>query len=539
MGRRVPPGNILMSHPTADSAPLHGATKMELFPKPSCDVMSDWEEADACGIAVTVGPRKPTTTTVVLSLSDELSEEEEEEEEELEEEERQPASEKSKPRLSRENDPILGTYLTRDIYFEVVDYDSNGSSDGKATTASSDEADGPTEPFALWPTLLCTSTACNRSPTLGPLDSNDLLSGTPPAPLVTDYALRQPPMVARSPSCYVQRGSWGLFLLDEALERRYAAALVLTGGVAGLPVLPIAVARMILEECLNLAPWFAHFAVSARVDVTSCLHVRKVDLSHAARLKSDAADLIGWLMRHSTAMQSLDVSGHALGTRGAAAIGRALPLARHLRSLRLNDTQACSAGGTDPSGLLLLAAGVRGHPALTKLGLRANALGACSGHAALRALVAALGHESTSVRCLDLSANPLGFEGAALLAQAIAAQPRLTRIEMASCALTGKWGKVRDGVRALAAAVAASTTLEVLDLTDNALGRSSEAMDQWRLDERNVTACPAVFLVEALRQNHSLQVLRLGCNRIVGDQEARLRDAWAARGAARAEGLQL
>jgi hypothetical protein len=82
-----------------------------------------------------------------------------------------------------------------------------------------------------------------------------------------------------------------------------------------------------------------------------------------------------------------------------------------------------------------------------------------------------------------------------------------------------------------AAALASSTTLESLDLTDNALGRSSEAMDQWHLDERNVSACPVLFLVQAVRQNVSLRLLQLRANHIVGDQEDKLREAWLSRGA--------
>ena len=63
-------------------------------------------------------------------------------------------------------------------------------------------------------------------------------------------------------------------------------------------------------------------------------------------------------------------------------------------------------------------------------------------------------------------------------------------------------------------------------------------MDQWHLDERNVTACPVIFLVQAVRQNMSLQVLRLKTNHIVGDQEEKLREAWRARDAP-ASGLML
>ena len=143
------------------------------------------------------------------------------------------------------------------------------------------------------------------------------------------------------------------------------------------------------------------------------------------------------------------------------------------------------------------------------------------------------------MRSLDLSTNPLGSEGATLLAGLVASQPSLTRLDVSSCALAGAWGKVRDGVRQLASAVAASTTLVALDLADNAIGRSSEAMDQWHLDQRRNPACPAVFLVEAIRQNASLELLRLQANHMVGDQADRLREAWEARPERAASSLRL
>ena len=172
---------------------------------------------------------------------------------------------------------------------------------------------------------------------------------------------------------------------------------------------------------------------------------------------------------------------------------------------------------------------MRAHPSLTKLALRANVIGASSSPAGLRALASALGAADTRVRSLDLSGNPLGCEGASLLAALVSSQPRLKRLDAACCTLTGSWGKLRDGVRALAAAVAGSSTLEQLDLSENAIGRSSESMDQWHIDQRNVPACPAVFLVEAIRQNRSLRSLDLHANHIVGDQEARLHEAWNGR----------
>lgn len=463
-------------------------------------------------------------------------------------------------------DPVLTRCLSErslmSMYFEVTAYDEEpedpacGTSvcDSSSWSAETDPPPMPDEqqtlegePCAHWPTLKpadgaddcserlserlsATSLDCSLPPT-------DLLSMTPPADVSIAQRAVGGASVLASPT-FATRGSWGLYLFEDALARRRAAADVMTGGRNGLPVLPIAVARVVLDQVLSLAPWLSHFALRANVDISTCLSVKRIDVSNC-KLKPESADVLGWLLRQNPHLQSLDVSHNALGVRGASAIGSALPHAPCLTKLRMHGTELCSAGGTDPNGLLELAAGIRAHPSLSKLGLRSNMIGACSTPSGLRALVAAIADAQTSIKSMDVSCNPLGCEGATLLAGLLASQPSLTRLEAASCTLAGSWGKVRDGVRALAAAVASSTTLLSLDLSDNAIGRESEAMDLWHLEEHSCPACPAVFLVEAIRQNTSLDVLRLHANHLVGDQAERLYEAWASHANRSASGIRL
>ena len=461
-------------------------------------------------------------------------------------------------------DPVLTRCFSErslmSMYFEVTAYDEEpedpacGTSVCDSSSWSARRTPPPMpdeqqtlegEPCAHWPTLKpadgaddcserlserlsATSLDCSLPPT-------DLLSMTPPADVSTRSArsavracwrlhVRDSRIVGAIPIRRCVGTPSGGRRCDDGWPERPACAVDWRGAV-------------VLDQVLS-RPMAVTLALRANVDISTCLSVKRIDVSNC-KLKPESADVLGWLLRQNPHLQSLDVSHNALGVRGASAIGSALPHAPCLTKLRMHGTELCSAGGTDPNGLLELAAGIRAHPSLSKLGLRSNMIGACSTPSGLRALVAAIADAQTSIKSMDVSCNPLGCEGATLLAGLLASQPSLTRLEAASCTLAGSWGKVRDGVRALAAAVASSTTLLSLDLSDNAIGRESEAMDLWHLEEHSCPACPAVFLVEAIRQNTSLDVLRLHANHLVGDQAERLYEAWASHANRSASGIRL
>ena len=172
-----------------------------------------------------------------------------------------------------------------------------------------------------------------------------------------------PPRVRRLSS--EQHGESPVAALDDVLARRDAAATVLTSGRAGLPALPTHLARDLLDAAAPIAPSLADFARVSKVEVAALLRAAEIDVS-CRRLSPEHADVLAWLMRRSlraclvwgsapasvVPLLSLDASGNELGPRGAAALGHALPAAPSLRSLRLNECLLCSAGGTNPEGVV-------------------------------------------------------------------------------------------------------------------------------------------------------------------------------------------
>ena len=349
--------------------------------------------------------------------------------------------------------------------------------------------------------------------------------------------------------------------LDDVLAVRDAAATVLTAGLGNLPALPALIAHAILELAAPIQPSLVRFANDIKLDAdaffATSLQAAHLDVSGRA-LCPEAADVIAWLMRRSlraslmwggasyartqvAPILSLDASDNAIGARGAAAIGGALALAPSLERLCLNNCLLCSAGGTDPSGILELARSISAHPSLSDLGIAANCL-AVTSHAGLRALIAALCCPSCHVRRLDLSHNGLGPTGAQLLAGLVASQPCLEALVVHHNQMTGPWGKQFQGLRSLAAALAESTTLKALDLTGNAIGaKDADAMELWA---GPLPPTPATYLVAALERNASLTSIILSQNHLVGGQGERLRAAWiAGRGGANAgatsDGLRL
>lgn len=150
-------------------------------------------------------------------------------------------------------------------------------------------------------------------------------------------------------------------------------------------------------------------------------------------------------------------------------------------------------------------------------------------NAGLRALVAALSSPTTVVASLDLGSNCLGTVSAEHLARLVASQPRLRELKIAHNQICGPWGKQCNGMRALAAALAETSTLDVLDISANSIGaRDADSMHLW---SGLRPTCPAIYLVEAMRQNTSLQSIVLTSNNLVGEQSERMRSAWRARGA--------
>eukprot|EP00326_Haptolina_ericina_P018235 CAMPEP_0181201244 /NCGR_PEP_ID=MMETSP1096-20121128/18201_1 /TAXON_ID=156174 ORGANISM="Chrysochromulina ericina, Strain CCMP281" /NCGR_SAMPLE_ID=MMETSP1096 /ASSEMBLY_ACC=CAM_ASM_000453 /LENGTH=522 /DNA_ID=CAMNT_0023291669 /DNA_START=65 /DNA_END=1633 /DNA_ORIENTATION=- len=324
--------------------------------------------------------------------------------------------------------------------------------------------------------------------------------------------------------------------MSQVLARRFVAAPLLTHGCARreaspLPALPAAVAQLILDLALPLSAPLAAFVKTTGVDLPSALQLTNLNLSSCG-LCADGAGVVGWLLRHNPRVRELDVSGNCLGADGATLIVSAVPGGCGLTHLKLNDVSMCSAGGTDPSALTALAH-VLDAPgrlgALEVLQLRENAIGA-SGLSGFRALCTAMSGARCPLRSIDLRGNLLQSTGAVLLAAALlhangeGEGVSLEELYLGNNMITGPFGKAREGIRALAIALALSTTLRVVDLSCNGIGaRTSEVMDQWH----KTPACATIHLVRALGQNGSLRELDLRGNHLVGSQGVQLTQAWA------------
>lgn len=100
------------------------------------------------------------------------------------------------------------------------------------------------------------------------------------------------------------------------------------------------------------------------MDIQSALSICHLNLASTG-LNANTAGVVGWLLRQNKRLRTLDVSGNELGVVGATCIISSLPAA--LSSLLLNDVLMCSAGGTDPSALVLLAQLLDELPALQSL----------------------------------------------------------------------------------------------------------------------------------------------------------------------------
>lgn len=460
--------------------------------------------------------------------------------------------------------------------YEYGDAESNYDDDDLADDASSGSERLPPPPPPGeeddegdddWPAMPLERSSERRSSLSERLSAaSERLSGElppllPPTPIFTAHEMQeldelQSPCARSSRrSRYQLAGEAAeqtILSLDEALARRSIAATILTSGheVTGLPGLPVHLARDILDECIPIVPSLTDFANTAKVDLSACLAAQSIDVARRM-LTPEHAEVIAWLMRRSLwsslvwgsspvahpSLLELDASGNALGSRGATLLGHALPLAPCLRHMRLNDCLLCSAGGADTTGLVELARGISSHPSLVELLLASNLIGASSSpNVGLRALIGALSAQESSVAILDVGDNCLGCAGAELLARLVASQPKLLTLRAPRNQLTGQWGKQSKGVRALAAAVAESTTLEVLDLASNGIGtRDSGSM--YIVSGLQPTA-PVAFLVEALRINTSVRSLSLAANRLMGEQVERLKKTWAGRNAP-ADGLRL
>jgi hypothetical protein len=188
---------------------------------------------------------------------------------------------------------------------------------------------------------------------------------------------------------------------------------------------------------------------------------------------------------HNTSIKVLDLSEYRLGGRESAEILRdILRSNKTITSLALNQIKfgqatgavACIAAGLDSNSTLLkidlsdCALRDRGlssltqafgswNTALQRLAIGENAITSTG----IAVLLVAMEQSSHQITDLDLNNNPIGNEGARLLAGAVEnnALPNLTRLSLYGCSIQD------DGFVALVSALEQNTSLQHLDLRSN------------------------------------------------------------------------
>jgi hypothetical protein len=445
------------------------------------------------------------------------------------------------------------------LYLEVTEYEKPDAAHDSAASATASDASSSVgtdstlplpvdeqalcddEPCAIWPSLEALvvgdakGRSCSIDSTCSALSIELSLEESAASLLETMSPHMSPGKKLESPSVFSldceggdHRRSSDHLSMSQLLARRLAAAAVLTsgcarvGGLEPLPLLPDVVARLVLEEALPLTPALTAFVNVTNLRVEDATRADALDL-RSCGLTADTAGVVAWLMRHNPRLTRVDVSGNELGSHGALAIVNAVATAPALAHLALDHIGLCSSGGTDPSALVALSRELQTHGSLRTLSLRGNAIGK-AGLAGVRELCGAISCPSCRLTSLDLGHNHLQSAGLAVLAAALLQTPSLSSLGLAANALTGQYGKAREGMRALGIALALNTTLVSLDLSSNSLGGpSSESMELWH----HGTRCSARHLVTALERNSTLQGLQLEGNHLVGRQGDELRGAWA------------
>jgi hypothetical protein len=185
---------------------------------------------------------------------------------------------------------------------------------------------------------------------------------------------------------------------------------------------------------------------------SACCALRSAEVG--ARVTSlDAGAALLALAPRGVRVPRLEFRGLVLSPEDAAALGATLRRYTPLRALSL---AGCRLGDA-PTGFLVGA--LRGHPTLEALNLSACSIGP----GGTTAVAAALQHDALPLRALRLSDNGVFAEGARALGIALRRNRSLASLTLASCGLGVAGG------RSIAAALRHNRALRVLDLNGNRL----------------------------------------------------------------------
>jgi NLR family CARD domain-containing protein 3 len=210
--------------------------------------------------------------------------------------------------------------------------------------------------------------------------------------------------------------------------------------------------------------------------LTKAFESQKLAREHQARLQ----DFIAQIRNQS----SVDLSGKNLGDQGFAFI---------IDSLAFNDRALAvdfSKNGITHDGIKQLATVLQDNETLRTLILDTNAAGD-EGAAVLAELLAA---KPGNIKTLSLSGNSIGDAGAKALAEMLKVNTTLEELELNGNSID------YDGIGAIAEALAANTSLRVLGLSDNYVGGAG-----------------AGILAAALKRNTTLEEIHIKGNEL-GDE---------------------
>jgi Ran GTPase-activating protein (RanGAP) involved in mRNA processing and transport len=234
--------------------------------------------------------------------------------------------------------------------------------------------------------------------------------------------------------------------------------------------------------------------------------IKVLDMSNNDLNNIESAEILRDIIRRNKTMTILDLSGHGFGNTTGAVERVADGLGSNSSLLEIN--LSCCALGDGSISTLAQNIGSR-NVTLQKLTLDDNSVTPTG----VGVLLETMEQNSHPITDLDLKHNPIGDEGASLLARSLGnnALPTLTRLSLYGC------GICNDGFITLMSALEQNTSLLHLDLRHNNFGTSerafsvlAESLPEIKVLQRvhfewcSGLASAMPLLLEGLRKNTSL-----------------------------------
>ena len=263
--------------------------------------------------------------------------------------------------------------------------------------------------------------------------------------------------------------------------------------------------------------------VSGIKQLTKCLHelqnlkilrIRGV-LGSTSADETAIATLLDVVALHCPNLKELDISCNSLSLVDAEAFGRALAALKHLHKLWVNNTQLTDEGmhkfSIGLSNKMTISVRTISHLELIDNNLHAEGI---------FHLVEAVKTGNLPALRLHLSENPLGPEGASQLSRMLQLEHcQLRSLGLSKCNLGSK------GAITLLCALSHNTSLDDLNLTDNAIGKTDETdtstFIRQLLEPHHIHSCTPTgsdlqLFCSTLKPNTQLGYLRISKNYFTG-----------------------